>query len=155
MTGHYWQRCQERTPSVVDLPPQQHRVVFVRGVMAMLHEHAAPVAELHGEGHGAAGMQPVDVFASPLPRRHIRGATVARQDLAFLEMNVNGVVPSAAVINEVPHFAAAELRRCRDPAVVRIERWTAIGRDPPWTFARPVGDTALNRIPPEFERSLS
>src|SRR4051812_32895140 len=39
------QRSKERRSSVVDLPTQQHGVVLVRRVMAVLHEHPAPVPE--------------------------------------------------------------------------------------------------------------
>src|SRR6266542_4044234 len=41
---------QERRPAVVDLPPHQHGVVLVHRVVAVLHEHPAPIAELHGDG---------------------------------------------------------------------------------------------------------
>src|SRR5437899_4366149 len=48
-TGRFgnWSRqwIQER-PTRADVPPQQHGIVFMHGVVAVLHEHAAPIAEL-------------------------------------------------------------------------------------------------------------
>src|SRR5262249_16837373 len=38
------QRTQERLAAAGEIPAHQHRVVLVRRVVAVLHEHAAPVA---------------------------------------------------------------------------------------------------------------
>src|SRR5919112_1517973 len=46
----------------IDVPPQQHRVVLVHRVMAMLHVGAGEVAELHAERHRAGRLQAVDVL---------------------------------------------------------------------------------------------
>src|SRR6266542_450163 len=48
------QRPQERGPVVVDLPPHEHGVVLVHRVVAVLHEHPAPVPELHRDGNAPA-----------------------------------------------------------------------------------------------------
>src|SRR5688572_18344871 len=61
------QRPQERRALAADLPPHQHGVVLVGGVVAVLHEHAAPIAELHLDGDGAAGPQTVHILAASLP----------------------------------------------------------------------------------------
>src|SRR5215470_7089798 len=45
---------QERRTSVVDFPAHQHGVVFMHRVVAVLHVHPAPIAELHGERNAAA-----------------------------------------------------------------------------------------------------
>src|SRR5437660_2022120 len=90
------QRPQERRASVIDFPANQHGVIFVYGVVAVLHEHAAPVTELHGQGHAAAGPQTVDVFTALLPCRNVARTAVPGQDLAFFKVNVDGVIPAAA-----------------------------------------------------------
>src|SRR3954464_10593416 len=41
------QRPQERRAVVVDLPAQEHGIVLVHRVVTVLHEHPAPVPELH------------------------------------------------------------------------------------------------------------
>src|SRR5438093_7016516 len=91
------QRTQEWRAPVVDLPPEQHGVVLVRGVVAVLHEHPTPVAELQRDVNGAVGVQPPDVLAALLPSRDVRRATVASQRLALLEVVVDGVGQSTAV----------------------------------------------------------
>src|SRR2546427_2946053 len=88
---------QERSPAIVDLPAQQHGVVLVQGVVAVLHEHPAEVAELHGDLDAAVRAQAVDVLAPLLPRRHVARAAVAFEDLPLLEMDVDRIIPSAAV----------------------------------------------------------
>src|SRR6478672_9652095 len=40
-----WKRFQERAAGIVNFPAQEHGVIFMDGVMAMLHEHAAKIAE--------------------------------------------------------------------------------------------------------------
>src|SRR6185312_11091125 len=55
-----WQWAQERS-SAVQVPPQQHGIVFMHGVVAVLHEHAAPIPELHLEGHRPIVTQAVNV----------------------------------------------------------------------------------------------
>src|SRR2546429_8154060 len=70
------QRPQERRPVVVDLPSQQHRVVLVDRVVAMLHEHAAEVTELLSDGDGAAGTETIHVLAPSLSGWNVRGAAV-------------------------------------------------------------------------------
>src|SRR5579864_144064 len=102
-------------------------------VMAVLHEHAAPIAELHGDGDAAAWTQTIHVFAALLPRRHVRSAAVAGQDLAFFKVDVNGMVPSAATVLQCPHFARAVLRQRRDAAEAGVERCSGlVCFDAPW-----------------------
>src|SRR5258708_20961598 len=45
----------------------EHGVVLVDGVMAVLHVHAAPVAELHGQGYASPRTQTINVFAAFFP----------------------------------------------------------------------------------------
>src|SRR5881397_157762 len=104
------QRTQERRTVVVDLPSQQHRVVLVHGVMAVLHEHAAEVAELHRDRHGAAGMQAIHVLPPLLSGWNVGCASVPRQNLPLLEMDVNGMIPAAAAVLQRPDFTRAEFR---------------------------------------------
>ena len=103
----------------------------MRGVVAVLHEHPAPVAELHGQRHGPARVQPVDVLPAALCQRHVGQAAVSSQDLAFLEMDVNRVVPPAAIVDQVPDFSRPESRRGREPAVIRGQLDPTVGTDAP------------------------
>src|ERR1700686_293028 len=100
--------------------------------MAVLHEHAAPITELHGERDASAGTQTVYVFAALLPSRNAGSAAVAGQDLAFFEVDVDWVVPTAATIFQGPDFAGAEPGRCRNSAEACVEHLPVIGLDTPW-----------------------
>src|SRR5436190_21314375 len=101
------------------------------GVVAMLHEHAAPVAELHGQGDAASRPQAVDVFASCFPGRNVGSASVAGKDLPFLKVNVDRVVPAAAGIRECPYLARAKLRGSGDTGKVRVESGPAVSGNSP------------------------
>src|SRR5215218_1320295 len=94
------QRVQERCAGAVDFPPQEHRVVFVHGVMAVLHKHAAKVAELKRDFHFAARSQAPDVFASALPCGNLGSTSVARECLALLEVDMNRVIPTTATVSQ-------------------------------------------------------
>src|SRR5262245_26295886 len=131
-----WQRLQEWGAVVVDLPPQQHGVVLVRGVVAVLHEHPAPVSELQRDGDAAVRPEPIDVLASPFPRRHLVGTSVASEDLALLEMNVDRVIPATAVILQSPDLASAVLWGGGDPPEVCIELVSIIRADSPGAAKR-------------------
>src|SRR5712692_6476203 len=102
------QRPQERRSPVVDLPAQQHGVVLMRGVVTVLHEHPAKVPELHGDGDASVRAQAIDVLAPLLPRRHIARASVAGEDLSLLEVDVDRVIPAAAVVPQGPDLARTE-----------------------------------------------
>src|SRR5712671_2995953 len=122
------ERPHERRPVVVDLPAHQHGVVLVDGVVAVLHEHPAEVAELHGDGDAPTGAEPVDVLASLLPGRHRVRIAVAVEDLPLLEVDVDRVVPAAAAVLQVPDLAGAVAGPGRDAAVVGVERPTLVVR---------------------------
>src|SRR3954470_1759705 len=125
------QRAEERLARVIDLPPDEHRVVLVHRVVAVLHEHSAEVAELHGEGHAARRTEPVDVLAALLPRRHVRGAAVAGEDLAFLEVDVDGVIPSAAAVLDRPDLASPVPGSSRDASEVGVQHPVVVGLHAP------------------------
>src|SRR6476620_5002477 len=114
-------RIQEHASGGIDLPAQQHCVVLMHGVVAMLHEHAAPVTELHGDGDSATLFQPVNIFAASLCLRNVGEAAVAGKDLPFFKVDVDWVVPVEASFED-PYLAGAELRRRRDPAEIGLER---------------------------------
>src|SRR2546422_903056 len=126
------QRPQERGSAVINLPPQQHGVVLVQGVVAVLHEHPAKVSELHGDLDTSVRAEPIDVLAPLLPRRHAAGTSVSLEDLPLLEVDVDRMIPVAAVVHQVPDLAGAEPRRRRDPPEVRVEHPAAICPDAPW-----------------------
>src|SRR5215217_1238477 len=105
------QRVQERPAGTIDFPPQEHRIVFVHGVVAVLHEHAAKVAELERDFHFTTGSQAPDVLAPTLPCGNLRSASVARQSLALLEVDMNRVIPTTATISQGPYFSGTEFWR--------------------------------------------
>src|SRR6185369_7237180 len=105
------QRVQERCAGAIDFPPQEHRVVFVHGVVAVLHEHAAKVTELKRDFHFAAGSQAPDVLAPALPGRNLGGASITRERLALLEVDVNRVIPTTTAVPQCPYLSGAEFRR--------------------------------------------
>src|SRR2546426_1731397 len=123
------QRPQERGSAVVDLPTQRHGVVLVQGVVAVLHEHPAKVTELHGDLDTSVRAEAIDVLAPLLPRRHAAGTSVSLEDLPLLEVDVDRMIPVAAVVHQVPDLAGAEPRRRRDPSEVRVEHFSAVGPD--------------------------
>ena len=82
----------------------------MHGVVAVLHKHAAPVAELHGNGHCAILFQTVNILAASLRLRNVAEAAVAGEDLAFFKVDVDRVVPVKASFQD-PDLAGAELRR--------------------------------------------
>ncbi len=88
------QRVQEHASGGIHLPAQQHCVVLMHGVVAMLHKHAAPVAELHGDGHAAVFSQTVNILAASLRLRNVADAAVAGEDLAFFKVDVDRDGPS-------------------------------------------------------------
>src|SRR5947209_13209104 len=125
------QRPQEWRASVIDFPANQHGVIFVYGIVAVLHEHAAPVTELHGQGHAAARTQTIDVFTAFFPCRNVAGAAVPGQNLAFLKVNVNRMIPAAAAILQRPDFTRAELGCSRDAAEIGLLHAGTIGLNAP------------------------
>src|SRR3954451_14431600 len=150
------ERLQEGRSASVDFPSQQHRVVFVRGVVTVLHEHATPVAELHGDRERASRAQAIHVLSATFPGRNVRETSIARKDLPLFEMDVDGMVPAAAAVHEVPDFPRAEFRRRLDAAEVRLEYAAPVSRDAP----RP--DEGRHRIgvrltgaPGELKRALA
>src|SRR6266496_6167986 len=133
------ERPQERGPSVIDLPAQQHGVVLVHGVVAVLHEHPAPVAELHRQRDTPGWAETIDVLAALFPRRHVRGTSIASQDLALFEVDVDGVIPATATVDQSPDLARTIARRCRDPAEVGGKHTSAIRPDAPRAVERADG----------------
>src|SRR5882672_8652495 len=161
------ERPQEGRPVVVDLPPHQHRVVLVHGVVAVLHEHPAEVAELHGDRDAPSRAKPIDILASPLRGRDGVRISVAVEDLALLEVDVDRVVPSAAAVLQDPRLAGAVSGRGRDAAIVRVEHLTVVRLDAPRSDDRRdfsaaarlrrnqrqavAGEGGVGRAPPELE----
>src|SRR6185369_14035375 len=131
------QRSQEWRATIVDLPPQEHRVVFVHGVVAVLHEHAAKVAELECDSHFAARSQAPDVLAPALPGRNVSSTSVASQSLALLEVNMNRVIPATTTVFQCPYLSGTETWRRRDTAKVGCERSSlVVSFNTPWPEER-------------------
>src|SRR5689334_9913388 len=124
------QRLEEGRPVGVDLPAQQHGVVLVHRVVAVLHVHSAEVAELHPQGHASAGTEPVDVLAPLLPGGNVGRAAVAGDDLALLEVDVDGVVPAAAAVLQEPRLGGGGVAPGSggDAPVVRVQRASLVVR---------------------------
>src|SRR5579859_1689463 len=101
--------------------------------MAVLHEHAAPIAELHGQSHAAAGTQTIHVFAAFFPGRNVSSATVAGQDLAFFKVDVDRVIPSAAAVLQSPDLARSVTRSRGDTSPAGVQHLAVVGLYAPWT----------------------
>src|ERR1051326_1645200 len=94
----------------------------MHGIVAVLHEHPAPIAELHPDHHGSARTQPIHVFASALRDR--RFAAIPGDDLALFKMDVDGMVPAKPAL-QGPFFAGGESRLRGNAAEVRLQRASA------------------------------
>src|SRR5579864_466832 len=94
----------------------------MHGVVAVLHEHPAPIAELHPDHHGSARTQPIHVFASAFRRRRL--AAIPGDDLALFKMDVDGMVPAKPAL-QGPFFAGGESRLRGNAAEVRLESGAA------------------------------
>src|SRR5436305_10949875 len=123
----------ERLPPVVELPADEHGVILMDRVVTVLHEHPAPITELHGDGELSSGTQSIDVLAPLLPGRDVPRTAVAGEDPTLLEMDVDGVIPAPAAVPQGPDFAGVFSRRRRDATEVGIEHVAAIGLHPPGT----------------------
>src|SRR2546428_7041847 len=80
----------------------------------MLHEHPAKVSELHRDRDAPLRVETINVLAPPLPRRHVAGTSVAGEDLALLEVDVDRVIPVVLLVDQGPDLASAGSGRCRD-----------------------------------------
>src|SRR5215831_2058538 len=124
-------RTQERRAAIVDFPTNQHGVIFMHRVVAVLHEHAAPIPELHGKSHASTRTQAIDVFAALFPGRNVSSATVAGQDLAFFKVDVDRVIPAAAAVLQRPDFTRSVTRSRRNASPTRVEHRATIGSNAP------------------------
>src|SRR5262249_40519539 len=115
----------------------------------------APGADLHGRPQPAVWLRRADVLTPALGVRHVVDAAVARENLPFLEVDVNRVIPPAAIVDQVPDLARPELRRRRDAVVVGGELDAAVGADAPVAIERGNRIAAgLDAVLAEHERPL-
>src|SRR5260370_30436816 len=96
----------------------------MHGVVAVLHEHPAPIAELHPDDHVAVRTQAIDILTSALRRRW--RLSIPGDDLAFFKMDVNGVVPVKSAL-QGPLFRSGESWLRRDAPEVRLPRASSTG----------------------------
>src|SRR5260370_30606795 len=96
----------------------------MHGVVAVLHEHPAPIAELHPDDHVAVRTQAIDILTSALRRRW--RLSIPGDDLAFFKMDVNGVVPVKSAL-QGPLFGSCESWLRRDAPEVRLQRASSTG----------------------------
>jgi hypothetical protein len=78
----------------INLPAQQHRIVFMDSVVTMFHKHAAPISELHRNSDAATWPEPIYILSALFPCWHIASLAIARENLAFFKMNMNGMIPA-------------------------------------------------------------
>src|SRR5579864_6924222 len=126
-------RPQEWRATVIDFPTDQHGIVLVHCVVAVLHEHSTPVAELHGQGHASTRTQAIDVFAALFPSRNVSSATVAGKDLAFFKVDVDRVVPSAAAVLQSPDLTRSVTRSRGDTSPAGVQHLAIVGLYAPRT----------------------
>src|SRR3954469_11017593 len=117
-------------------------------VVAVLHVHARELTELHGQRNFAAGLEPVHVLPAPLCQRHIAQTAIASENLAFFEVDVDGVIPAAAAVLKMPYLAGARLRHGREAAEVGRETLAAIRLDCP-------GEVISAAAAPELEGAFA
>src|SRR5215472_15488126 len=96
----------------------------MHGVVAVLHEHPAPIAELHADDHVPVHAQAVDVLAAALRRR--RRLSVAGDDLAFFKVDVDGMVPIESTLQS-PLLGGCESGLRRDAPEVGLQRAASAG----------------------------
>src|SRR5947209_1561675 len=98
----------------------------MNGVVAMLHEGSTPIPELHRKRDTSTGTKTIHVLSPSLPRRNLGRISIARQDLTFLEVDVNRVIPPAASVLQGPDLAGAVFRCGRDSSKIGVERCALI-----------------------------
>ena len=121
-------------PRVLDIPAKEHRVVFVNGVVAVLHVAARKLPKPNREGDLVTTIihpsNSVDILAGPfLPLR--RRLSIPRQNAALLEVDVDVVTPASTAVLDVPDLQVSE-RGCRGyPTHVGTQHLLVIRLDPP------------------------
>src|SRR5260370_5075687 len=96
----------------------------MNGVVAVLDEHPAPIAELHPDDEVGVRKQAIDILRSALRRRW--RLAIPGDDLAFFKMDVNGVVPVKSAL-QGPLFGSGESWLRRDAPEVRLQRASSTG----------------------------
>ena len=99
---------------IFDIPAHQHGVIFVLGIVAVLHERTAEFTEANCEGYFAATVvhstDPVHVLSTPfLPIR--RRLIVPSQNSSLFEVNMDIMTPSAAAVLDVPDLKIPQFWR--------------------------------------------
>ena len=106
----------------------------MHGVVAVFHEHAAPIAELHADDHRPVGTQAVNILPPALRQR--RRVSVPRLDLALFKMDMDGMVPARPALQS-PFFTVPYPGLRRDAAVIRLQ-------------VPPVSSRGARLLPPEL-----
>src|SRR4029077_12142212 len=119
--------------------------IFVHCVVAMLHEHAREFTELNANGDRTAGVEPIHVLATSLPRRHTARTSIAGQHDALFKMNMDGVVPTTTAVDKRPDFPSARFGGGRDLVIVSWEALTTIGPHCPRCIIGAIGTAELER----------
>src|SRR5262249_26041007 len=100
-----WQsllRLRIRIAGRLDGPQRHHGVILVHYVVAMHRITPGKIAEAEEQNVGLVVVQLRNVFAGVL--HQWRWSAVARDDLVFFEMNVDGMHPAPRVIDDRPGF---------------------------------------------------
>src|SRR5712692_4221463 len=87
-------------------------MVLVHGIVAVRRVPAQEVAKSHEDRYFIVGPQLYHVFPGYLMR--CRRLPVPREDLKFLQMNVDGVGPATATVLQDPDLRGALLRSRAD-----------------------------------------
>ncbi len=107
-------------------------MVFVLGVVAVLHEAAYKFTKAQDDVDAAAGVvevpEPVQVLACPLLPLG-RRFPVTSQDLPFLEVDMDGMAVASARRLKMPNLGAGLCRRRGEPPGIRAEAGAAADLD--------------------------
>ena len=95
-------------------------------------------------------METKHVLATSFPGWHIAETSVTSQHLTLFKVNVNGVIPTTATIDQRPNFASTALRSRRNLVVVGGQTLSTICFDGPGRVIGAVGPPKLEGTLPSY-----
>ncbi len=123
---------------ILDIPTKQHGMIFMLRVMAMLHVSTPEFSETQGNRQITTTIihptHSVDILATPLlPIR--RRLSVAPEDSAFFEVNMDVMTPATSAIHDMPDFEITQPGCGGCTMHIGIQHLTAVCFDAPWQIS--------------------